>query len=146
MREKEIENELQRYMKMSTYVSKRKFVCKEGEIYYFVNLNEYNREYISGEIYFLPHAGYLFYTIDTNKNKVFIIDIISKVNRKGLATGSLKFLEEICKKNNVKKIYGELSRVDQINILKSFYEKNGYEIYIHENSKKIIIGRIEKFL
>ena len=89
---------------------------------------------------------------DTKQSVAKIEDIVVNPSYRGRGIGSLllDYLERWAIKENVKKLHGELVRVDidHIGILKRFYKKHGFSFILNKKSTldPTIIEKVEKII
>lgn len=112
-------------------------VCKDKNgVDYFVFINRIKYYYSESiEIYFTmdKYSNYreLILFLIKQDNSIFIEDFQLNPILHSLCLGSkaIKYVENIAVKENITEITGNLSDVDDLERLKKFYKKNGFEVF-----------------
>lgn len=99
---------------------------------------------------FIGKAALTIHDTELSIAKIEDIVVHPPYRDRGIGSLLLDYLERWAIKENVKKLYGELVRVDigHIDILKHFYKKHGFSFTLNEKSTlgPTIIGKVEKII
>ena len=84
----------------------------------------------------------------SEKNEMLLGDIVADIEGRGYGSRVMENIIKVCRRLKVKLITGEISATDSgdLDKLKHFYPKHGFKIIMYKNSRKGMIGKVERRL
>ena len=70
------------------------------------------------------------------------IKINERSRRRGIGKKIVKFAVGYLKENGVKTVWGEISRVDEVDKVIKFWKENGFSVNLYPQPKGCIVGEI----
>lgn len=126
--------------------NKKKFdtlTCKNGELTFFIS-KDYEYVYIDVRSKTSEVAANAYFKIKDGVCFLGRIEVLQKYSHQGVGTKILNIIEQIAISNYCRAIDGKFFPFGNLGIYaKSFYEKNGYEIY-KEDYETYIYKRLLK--